>query len=131
MMTSFLLSLFLVNHSNRTRRTTTTSPSFFSKLSLNLNPEPYQDASNSTWDRRGSTTHVSPNEAISPRQSKQQKQKKNSWHLHKKIRKVAKLEIGDALEMRGRVMALMLGMIVGVLCVGWMGIRWVLGVVWR
>lgn len=57
--------------------------------------------------------------------------KRDSWHLHKKIRKVAKLEVGDALEMRERVMlAMMVGL--GLLCVaGGLGLRWCFGVVAR
>lgn len=36
-----------------------------------------------------------------------QQRKRRSWHLHKKIRKIAKLEINDAFEIRGRVMVAM------------------------
>lgn len=74
--------------------------------------------------------HVEPHDAIGPRpdeqsdEKKSKKKKKRSWHLNKKIRKVAKLEVGDALEMRERVM---LGMAI-VMAIGcaalWMGFKW-------
>lgn len=45
--------------------------------------------------------------------------------MHRKIRQVAKLEIGDALEMRGRVIAVMI-IIMGLACIGLcMGLKWV------
>lgn len=50
--------------------------------------------------------------------------KQKSWHLNKKIRKVATLEISDAFEMRGRIVA---GMVALVLCLpiaAWLGLRW-------
>ncbi|KAF2684676.1 hypothetical protein K458DRAFT_442515 [Lentithecium fluviatile CBS 122367] len=131
LMTSFLLSLFLVNLSDRTRRSksqTTTPSTQSSSLLARLNPEPYQDSTDSTWDRRNSTTHDAPHAAISPRQN--QPQKKRSWHLHKKIRKVAKLEISDALEMRGRVLVVMVVMIGVAGYGGWLGVRWAFGMVW-
>lgn len=138
--TSFLLSLFLVNRSDRARRHTSSSRSstllsYFSPYAW-IDPEPYQDPTNSTWERRGSTTHVAPHDAISPRdadsdaaQQKKEKQKQRSWHLNKKIRKVARLEISDAFEMRGRVMlgmgVVMVGLVLGV----WLSLRWMVGVV--
>ncbi|EUC36815.1 hypothetical protein COCCADRAFT_2127 [Bipolaris zeicola 26-R-13] len=143
--TSFLLSLFLVNYRNRARRThahASTSSSSSSSLSLLaylvpsrwLDPEPYQDPDDSTWGRRDTAHHVEPHDAISPKPDaqsafmrpggKNKKKKKKSWHLNKKIRKVAKLEIGDALEMRGRMIAAMAVFVIlaGVVC--WMGLRW-------
>jgi hypothetical protein len=50
--------------------------------------------------------------------------KTRSWHLTHKIRKVAKLEIGDAFEMRGRIIAVMLAMMVLGAVVMWMVIKW-------
>lgn len=73
---------------------------------------------------------MEPHDAIGPWPDEQgeerpKKKKKNkSWHLNRKIRKMAKLEIGDALEMRGRmivVMLVMLGLTCGML---WMGVKW-------
>ncbi|KNG49114.1 fe-containing alcohol protein [Stemphylium lycopersici] len=131
---SFLLSLFLVNYRNRARRTEAHSSgtsilTYLVPLSW-LDPEPYQDPDDSTWGRRGTVGHVEPHDAIGPRpdeqsdEKKSKKKKKRSWHLNKKIRKVAKLEVGDALEMRERVM---LGMAI-VMAIGcaalWMGFKW-------
>jgi len=57
--------------------------------------------------------------------------RKQSWHLNKKIRKMARLEVGDALEMRGRFI---LGMFVmmGLASVGlWVGVKWVVKAFWH
>ncbi|EUC41948.1 hypothetical protein COCMIDRAFT_104786 [Bipolaris oryzae ATCC 44560] len=106
-----------------------------------LHPEPYQDPDDSTWGRRDTALHVEPHDAISPKQQdaqagfvrmgtkKNQKNnnnnnKKTSWHLHKKICKVAKMEIGDALEMRGRMIAAMAAFALVAGVAGWMGLRW-------
>lgn len=100
--TSFLISLFLIDTQNAVSRTKNSS--FFSFL----DPEPYQDPHDSRWDRRGSTTHVKPPDALNPDYpSGMQQRKRRSWHLHKKIRKIAKLEVNDAFEIRGRVMVAM------------------------
>lgn len=53
--------------------------------------------------------------------------KTRSWHLNKKIRKVAKLEISDAFEMRGRVIGVMLVVMVLGSMGMWMGMRWLVG----
>ncbi|KAF1949361.1 hypothetical protein CC80DRAFT_510591 [Byssothecium circinans] len=145
--TSFLLSLFLINRSDRLHRastststssspSTTSSKSLLSLLSPSswLGPEPYQDPAHSTWKRRDSHSHVSPNDAISPGKEREggssEAKKREPWYLHKKIRKIAKMEISEALEMRGWVI---LGMgVVGALvawgfwAVGW----WLVGRVW-
>lgn len=128
--TSFLLSLFLINHRDRRRRldehTTTSTLLAYLSPSTWLDPEPYQDPSNTTWDRRGSLTHVEPHSVLNPElrnggeQSATRNRKRNSWHLRKKIRKVAKLEVSDAFEMRGRVIVLM----VSVGMVGLAGLVW-------
>ncbi|KAF2740521.1 hypothetical protein EJ04DRAFT_508035 [Polyplosphaeria fusca] len=105
-MTSFLISLFLINRSSRARRTAShpSQTSFLSYFSprVYLDPEPYQDPLSSTWERRGSTSHVEPHPFVGD-------EKKRGWHLHKKIRKVARLEIGDAFEMRRHVVVMMVG----------------------
>ncbi|KAF2242768.1 hypothetical protein BU26DRAFT_132684 [Trematosphaeria pertusa] len=117
--TSFLISLFLVNRSDRARRASSASrtSTVFSYLwpSAWIDPEPYQDPVDTTWDRRDSAPHVEPHAAISPRQAEDKgKRKRKSWHLHRNIRKVARLEISDAFEMRGRVMLGIVGSLVGV-----------------
>ncbi|KAL6708701.1 hypothetical protein ACN47E_002397 [Coniothyrium glycines] len=133
---SFLLSLFFVNYRNRARRTKhhakTTSLLTYLTPSTWLDPEPYQDPNNSTWDRKGAVGHVEPHDAIGPRDattgepSKNANKKSKPWHFHKKIRKMTKLEISDAFEMRGKVIV---GMIVVLLLSSialWMGLRWAL-----
>lgn len=129
---SFLISLFLVNYRNRARRTEAQPSSAFSLLAYLspsnwLDPEPYQDPGDSTWGRGGTIGHVEPHDAIGPRQDghgEDKTKKRTSWHLHKKIRQVAKLEIGDALEMRGRVIVVMIT-IMGLGCIGlWMLLKW-------
>jgi hypothetical protein len=125
---SFIVSLFYINYRNRARRTEARAPntSILNYLAPSrwLDPEPYQDPDNSTWGCRGaSATYAEPNEAIGPKDGAKRK-KRRSWHLNRKIRKMAKLEIGDALEMRGQIMAGMA--VVGMLgCVVlWMVMKW-------
>jgi hypothetical protein len=143
--TSFLISLFLVNRSDRARRThsrsttTTTFPqsilSYFRPTTW-LDPEPYQDPSSTSWQRGpDSDTHVEPHSALNPSQELGQKDEggregRGKWYLRKKIRKVAKVEISDAFEMRRRVIVLLVvGMgtcVVGVV----FGVRWIVRVLW-
>jgi hypothetical protein len=133
---SFLLSLFLVNYRNRARRTEAHSLGFSLLAYLTpsswLDPEPYQDPDDSTWGRRGTIGHIEPHAAIGPRPDEQgegkpkKRKKRKSWHLNRKIRKMAKLEIGDALEMRGRMIVVML-VVLGLACgMLWMGTKWVI-----
>ncbi|KAF2474575.1 uncharacterized protein BDR25DRAFT_311042 [Lindgomyces ingoldianus] len=143
--TSFLLSLFLINRRDRVRRTTSyPKPSKSSTLSLPtylshfspsawIDPEPYQDLSSSAWDARDST-HIEPHSVLtnaSPSIQLQTTNKRRSWHLNKKIRKVAKLEISDAFELRGRVILILVSAIVLVAVGLLLGLRWmVVRVVW-
>jgi hypothetical protein len=75
-------------------------------------------------------THFEPNDAISPRERGQAesktKKEKRSWHLNKKIRKVAKLEVSDAFEMRGRVIVGMVAMMALGSIALWMSVKWML-----
>ncbi|KAH8731474.1 hypothetical protein GQ44DRAFT_698799 [Phaeosphaeriaceae sp. PMI808] len=104
---SFILSLSFVNLRDRARRTYAHSnPSYASYFypSRWLDLEPYQDSGDSRWCRQVSTTHVLPHDAISPREGNVTgRNKRRSWHLNKKIRKVTRLEVSDAFEMRGKV----------------------------
>ncbi|KAJ4301153.1 hypothetical protein N0V90_003243 [Kalmusia sp. IMI 367209] len=119
--TSFLLSLFLIDTRNAITRTKNST--FFSFL----NPEPYQDPLDTTWARRGSTTHVKPPDSLNPDQRPgTEKKKRRSWHLHKKIRKIAKLEVSDAFEMRGRVMIAMIVVILTTVYAVSCLFRWIL-----
>ncbi|KAF3005719.1 hypothetical protein E8E13_006082 [Curvularia kusanoi] len=145
--TSFLLSLSLVNARDRARRAAAHTPpnSYLTYLfpSSWLDPEPYQDHTDSTWGWRGSTAgHVEPNDAIAPKEGQldgpsdekrsekkkaKGKRKRESWHLNKKIRKVARLEVSDAFEGQGRMMVLMAAALVFSVVGLWVGMRWV----WR
>ncbi|KAJ4318358.1 hypothetical protein N0V94_004488 [Neodidymelliopsis sp. IMI 364377] len=133
--TSFLFSLFLVNAQNRARRTAAHTPpsSYLTYLfpASWLDPEPYQDHNDSTWGRRGATGHVEPNDAIAPkagqldgaRDEGERKKRKKSWHLNKKIRKIARLEVSDAFESQGRIIVVMVAAMVFALIGFWVGMR--------
>lgn len=117
--TSFLISLFLVDTQNAISRTRDST--LFSLLS----PEPYQDPSDSRWDRRDSTTPYRPLDVINPDQRlDKEKRKRKSWHLHRKITKIARLEINDAFEMRGKVMVAMGVSIAMVIYGSWCLLGW-------
>lgn len=94
LMTSFVLSLFLVNRRDRQRRAAAhPSPSsasaslasYFSPRAW-LDPEPYQDPASTAWRRRADA-----------------RADEKGWFLTKKHRAMTRLEVGDALEMRGSV----------------------------
>ncbi|KAF1945460.1 hypothetical protein EJ02DRAFT_44728 [Clathrospora elynae] len=126
---SFILSLFLVNYRNRARRAEAHSSQYtilkYLAPSAWLDPEPYQNPHDSTWGHRGSARHVEPHDAIGPRDDGQSKSgKKKSWHLNKKIRKIAKMEVGDAFEMRGQIIVAMVAMLLVSSVVLWMGMKW-------
>jgi hypothetical protein len=143
--TSFLLSLFLVSAQDRARRTAAHTPpsSYLTYLfpSSWLDPEPYQDHKDSTWGRRGATGHVEPNDAIAPKdgqldgtgeanaakEGKKKKKRKESWHLNKKIRKIARLEVSDAFENQRRMIVVMVAMMAFTFVGFWVGMRWI----WR
>ncbi|KAF9730677.1 hypothetical protein PMIN06_004170 [Paraphaeosphaeria minitans] len=119
--TSFLISLFLIDTQNAASRTKN------SNLSNFLDPEPYQEPYDSRWDRQGSTSHVKPPDSLHPDQrSGKKKRSRRSWHLHRNIRKIAKLEISDAFEMRGRVMAAMVVVLLMALYAAWYAFRRIL-----
>jgi hypothetical protein len=114
-MTSFLLSLFLVNRRDRQRRAaahpspSSASASLASYLSPRawLDPEPYQDPASTAWPRRAGA-----------------RADEKGWFLTKKHRAMTRLEVGDALEMRGSVIKGMVAAAV-VLVVGMVvAIRW-------
>ncbi|KAF2199822.1 hypothetical protein GQ43DRAFT_442149 [Delitschia confertaspora ATCC 74209] len=138
---SFLFSLCFVNWRDRVRRTRHNSKvlSYFWPTTW-IAPEPYQDPSSSAWGRRDSVLslngsgggHVEPEGVLknAGRKEKGTGEEGKRWYLHRKIRKVSKLEIGDALEMRGRVIV---GMVVGVvmMLVGVVvSLRWLVRLCW-
>jgi hypothetical protein len=128
--TSFLLSLFLINRSDRARRAGRPS-SLWSYLTprIWLDPEPYQDPQDSTWNTAAtssSSSHYEPHGALNPKglatgadvaeasglKARKQPQK---WHLNNSIRKISKIEITDAFEWQGFAAV---ALIVGILFVG-------------
>lgn len=55
---------------------------------------------------------------------KKKQNKRRSWHLNKKIRRMTKLEVSDAFEMRGKVIVGMM-VIMCLACIGmWFGMKW-------
>ncbi|KZM23218.1 uncharacterized protein EKO05_0008335 [Ascochyta rabiei] len=142
--TSFLFSLFLVNAQDRARRAAAHTPpsSYLAYLfpSAWLDPEPYQDHSDSTWGRRGAAGHVEPHGAVAPKpgqldgaqgderaRTAKDGKRKRSWHLNKKIGKMARLEVSDAFDSQGKVVVVMMAtMVFGVIGL-WVGMRWI----WR
>lgn len=105
MMVSFLLSLFVVDRNQRAWRRSqhgSSSSSYFSIQPILswLDPEPYQEPQDSTWqtDAPATTSDGGVPAAIKP--------KSEHW-VHGKHRRLAKLTLGDALEMRGRVAIMM------------------------
>ena len=105
-----------------------------------IDPEPYQDHDDSTWGRRAASKHVEPNTAIGPKPGQlggttgtykgadeRKGKRQSSWHLNKKIRKMARLEVGDAFESQWKVIVVMAIMMVFSIIGFWVGMRWV----WR
>ncbi|KAK5240749.1 hypothetical protein LTR16_010220, partial [Cryomyces antarcticus] len=69
--------------------------SLWSRLSPRawIDPEPYQDPTDSTWQQN------QPGDVPGG---------KRTWYSHKKHRKMMKLELTDAFEMRGRMIAMII-----------------------
>ncbi|KAF2280875.1 uncharacterized protein EI97DRAFT_10551 [Westerdykella ornata] len=161
--TSFFLSLALVSLSDRARRARTypfpwldpepySYPSSSDSDSAHPADQPHQHPPSGRWKRRDSA-HVAPSEPLNPggmmggiseekeegstggeKDARSRKSKgKKRWYLHKKIRKMARLEVTDAFELRRWIMAIMLvavflglvGMVWGVWrMLGWLRRRW-------
>lgn len=101
-MIAFLISLFVVDRRQRQWRVQQ-HPSGHEPTSSRwahwpwLHPEPYQDTNTGYWQQSATTAaEVSPDGAY------------GGWFAHWKHRAIAKLEIGDALALRGRVIVAML-----------------------
>ncbi|KAK7546917.1 hypothetical protein BKA81DRAFT_132787 [Phyllosticta paracitricarpa] len=108
--TSFLISLFFVQRRDRAYRVAEHPPlvsSWWSKFSpwQWLDPEPYQDPTNSTWQKAhggasgggdGSIPGVDGQIEMTRHNGKAQ------WFTRKKHRKMAKLHFTDAFDMQGK-----------------------------
>ena len=113
LMVSFLLSLFYVDHQQRTWRVAQSSQghnsSRWNLFSLRtwLDPEPYRDPTNSTWGRTRDFVHPAD-------------QNSSVWSIRKKHRKTMNLEFSKAFEMRGRVTGILtVFCLLGFLCAFW------------
>jgi hypothetical protein len=117
---SFILSLVLVERRDRTWRVSehaTARNSIWSGAFLRnwLDPEPYQDPTDSTWQHSENTdTGNQPIAGAVPQPGR------NRWFTRKKHRKMAKMQLGDAFEMRGAVMISLIGILLfSVVALGW------------
>lgn len=61
------------------------------------------------------------------KKEKKKKRGKQSWHLNKKIRKVARLEVSDAFDGQGKVIVVMAALMIFLVVGFWVGMRWI----WR
>ena len=98
-MVTFIISLFLVDQQQaqwRLSQRASTTPTWRSNWPY-FHAEPYQDSGTSTWGHKKSSSSSSDRPAVQRTGSYQ------GWYARKKKGAIAKLEIGDALEMRGRV----------------------------
>lgn len=70
---------------------------------------------------------MEPHDSIGPNQGgqteREKKKKKRSWHLNKKIRKMARLEVKDAFGMQGQVIVGMIAIMVVGTMVLWMSVK--------
>ncbi|KAF2499686.1 hypothetical protein BU16DRAFT_524144 [Lophium mytilinum] len=120
--TSFLLSLFIINRGDRAARVSSHpqphSRGFIAYLSPRawLDPEPYQDPTSTAWNMT-SPSSLTPDDVVA-RGNKNGR--KRSWFMRKKHRAVSRLQVGDAFELRGRVIAAMVAL----------GLAVLVGVVW-
>ena len=111
MMISFVLSLIYVDHQQRTWRLSQHgfSQSAWSKLSPWhwLDPQPYQDPNSTTWDRNCNADGRVENTAAVGGVPEAIPNQRHRWYTHKNHRQLAKLQIGDALELRGRMVIIL------------------------
>jgi hypothetical protein len=110
---SFILSLFLVERQERARRSSEhpgANQSLWSTSTLQrwLDPEPYQDPSDTTWQDADGISGDVPHP------------KKKAWFMRKKHREISRMQVTEALEMRGTILVLLL--VCG--CVGLVGLWW-------
>lgn len=112
--TSFLVSLLIVDRRDRAWRTRQhPATSLWSRFTNWIDPEPYQDPDNTTWQKDEGDASVR-NPAVDGNPG--HKPQKQGWFRQKKHRKMAKYEFEDAFALRESVAAWLLG--AGVLVVG-------------
>ncbi|KAF2092810.1 hypothetical protein NA57DRAFT_62121 [Rhizodiscina lignyota] len=105
--TSFLISLCLVERRDRAWRVSQqysrANSSIWSRFSPSnwIDPEPYQDPANATWQKDDAGQNATRNPATDG--SAHKPVNKKSWFTRKKHRKMAKVQLEDAWEGIGRV----------------------------
>ncbi|KAF2141778.1 uncharacterized protein K452DRAFT_228198 [Aplosporella prunicola CBS 121167] len=114
--TSFILSLFIVNRRQRAWRLAEHPPLQGTRAWLSqwspwkwLDPEPYQDPNDSTWQNANASSTATGDGGIPgvDGQAMAQKYKPGQgqgWHRRKKHRKMAKLEFSEAFDMQWQVL---------------------------
>ncbi|KAF1814973.1 hypothetical protein P152DRAFT_480087 [Eremomyces bilateralis CBS 781.70] len=122
--TSFLLSLLLVDRRDREYRVSEHStPSTPHAWHSRWDPEPYQQPGDSTWQSSHSRPNIGPGGKVSGRDHEHRRLGKiqtGRWYVREMHRKVMRMEVTEAFEMRGEVMvALVVGMVVLMGIVGW------------
>lgn len=100
MMISFLLSLSFVDRHERAWRVAQHDDGSQSWLSRWLSAEPYQRPKDSTWqsDGTGDVRGTVPSPTID----------KERWYTHKKHRKMARLEFGQAFSIQNKMVVLVI-----------------------
>jgi hypothetical protein len=127
-MTSFLLSLFLANYLDRSRRAQSSNSEsrlwvFFSPSSW-LDPEPYQDPGTGSWRtvRRDSVMEQPHMRGGHGGPMEEERRQGKSWYIRKKHRAVMRMEIGDAFEGQGKIMVMLgVALVLGTVAMGWIG----------
>ena len=101
-MVTFIISLFLVDQQQRqwrlSKRASGPESAWHRLSAWTSGPVPYQDSGSGTWGHRAAADRPAPSRAGSFQ----------GWYARKKHRAVAKLELNDAFEMRGRVLVALL-----------------------
>jgi len=122
---SFILSLFIIERSERARRNSehpsNQDRSFWATFSLQnwLDPEPYQDPDDGTWQ----SADAADVDGLQ-QQGGVPRPKRKQWFRRKKAVKVGKMDITEAFDLSGTVMAMLLALAcVVVLGVGWGGMK--------
>lgn len=104
--TSFIISLFFVQRRDRAYRVAEHPPaasSWWSRFSpwQWLDPEPYQDPSDSTWQKECADGSIPGVDGMTRRT-------KARWFTRKKHRKMAKLHFTDAFDLQGKTIVAIL-----------------------